>query len=109
MKIYLVNTREDQDALISDLKELGLELGDENYPSKANQNSTDNQESINPSHYTPGGIQPIDYMKAKLTPEEYQGFLKGNVIKYIAREKLKNGKEDIYKAQWYLDRLVNEL
>ena len=51
--------------------------------------ATRKQDNINPSHYTQGGIQSIDYMKAKLTPEEYQGFLKGNIIKYITREKLK--------------------
>ena len=33
--------------------------------------ATRKQDSINPSHYTQGGIQSIDYMKAKLTPEEY--------------------------------------
>lgn len=109
MKIYSVESQEEYDALKSGLKELGLEWVEEDCPNKANQNITDKQDNINPSHYTQGGIQSIEYLKAKLTPEEYQGFLKGNILKYITREKLKNGKEDIYKAQWYLDRLVNEL
>lgn len=65
--------------------------------------STDN---INPSHYKTGGIETIDYIKAKLTEEEYKGYLKGNIIKYISRAEQKNGAEDYKKAQWYTNRLV---
>lgn len=65
----------------------------------------------NPNHYTHGGIETIDYIKAKLTREEYRGFLKGNIIKYISREAYKNGDEDIEKADVYtgwLKDLANE-
>lgn len=62
----------------------------------------------NPSHYTSGGIETIDYLQAKLTSEEFSGFLKGNVIKYLSREKHKGGIDDLRKAQWYLNRLVSE-
>jgi hypothetical protein len=62
-----------------------------------------------PSHYTEGKIECIEYIEDKLTPEEYRGYIKGNVLKYITREKHKNGDEDIRKAKWYLDRLVNRL
>lgn len=65
--------------------------------------STDN---INPDHYKTGGIETIDYIKAKLTEEEYKGYLKGNIIKYISRAEQKNGVEDYKKAQWYTNRLV---
>lgn len=61
-----------------------------------------------PSHYTQGGIETIDYLKAKLTPEQYRGFLLGNTLKYLSRYQLKNGTEDIKKAQWYLNKLVEE-
>jgi hypothetical protein len=61
----------------------------------------------NPPHYTAGGIECIDYLKAKMTPEEYCGFLKGNVIKYMSRANHKgSGEEDIRKAKWYQDKLV---
>ena len=60
-----------------------------------------------PSHYTTGGIECIDYIQEKLTPEEFRGFIKGNVIKYLTREQHKNGDEDICKAQWYLNRLAD--
>lgn len=64
------------------------------------------KDSINPNHYIFGGIETIEYLKAKLTPEEYRGFLKGNVLKYVSREAEKNGLEDLKKAKWYLDKLI---
>lgn len=62
-----------------------------------------------PMHYTEGKIECIEYIEDKLTPEEYRGYIKGNVLKYITREKHKNGDEDLKKAKWYLDRLVSRL
>lgn len=59
-----------------------------------------------PQHYTQGGIETIDYLKAKLTHEQYVGFLIGNVLKYVSRFNLKNGQEDLKKAQWYLNKVV---
>jgi Protein of unknwon function (DUF3310) len=58
-----------------------------------------------PSHYTAGGIETIDAIRAALTPEEFRGFCKGNVLKYVWRERLKGGDESLQKAQWYLNRL----
>ena len=63
-------------------------------------------DNINPNHYVFGGIETIEYLKAKLTPEEYRGFLKGNVLKYVSREAEKNGVEDLKKAKWYLDKMI---
>lgn len=59
-----------------------------------------------PSHYTQGGIECIDAIEAALTPEEFRGFCKGNALKYMWREKHKNGGEDLRKAEWYLSRLI---
>lgn len=56
--------------------------------------------------YNAGGVECIDAIQAALTPEEYRGFLKGNVIKYTWREKHKGGEESLKKAQWYLARLL---
>lgn len=63
-----------------------------------------------PAHYTSGGVECIDAIKASMTPEEFKGFLKGNTLKYLWRYPLK-GKplEDLKKAQWYLDRLIGEV
>lgn len=58
-----------------------------------------------PPHYTSGtGIECIEAIEAQLTVEEFRGFLKGNVAKYVWRERHK-GKDSLKKAQWYLDRL----
>lgn len=61
---------------------------------------------ITPEYYKVGGIETIDYLKAKLTPEELKGFLKGNVIKYLSRSDHKGGVEDLKKAKWYLEKLI---
>jgi len=65
--------------------------------------TTDN---INPSHYKTGAIECIDAIKSALTEEEYRGYLKGNIIKYTWRERMKGAKESLQKAAWYLERLI---
>ena len=61
-----------------------------------------------PNHYTSESIETIDYLQSVLTEEEFRGFCKGNILKYISREKLKNGDEDLAKAGWYLNRLLDK-
>lgn len=64
----------------------------------------------NPEHYTFGGIEAIDYMRAKSTPEEFRGHLRLTVMKYISRTGHKDDAlKDLKKAQWYLSRLINEI
>lgn len=63
-----------------------------------------------PNHYTAGGIEVIDVLKAKMTESEFKGFLRGNVIKYLLRAELKgNEEQDYQKAKWYLERLLKEV
>lgn len=62
---------------------------------------------LQPKHYMQGSHECIDEIKAMLTPEEFRGFLKGNVIKYRYRANLKNGKEDLAKADNYAYYLIN--
>lgn len=60
-----------------------------------------------PDHYTVGGIQPIDVLKAKLTPEQYTGYLLGTAIVYLLRANHKKDFEsDVKKAEWYTKRLA---
>jgi len=59
-----------------------------------------------PPHYIDGGIECIEAIEAQLTPEEYRGYLKGNCVKYIWRERHKGNTESLKKAQWYMDRLI---
>lgn len=64
-------------------------------------------DNINPSHYKSGsGIECIEAIRAALTPEEFAGYCKGNILKYIWRERMKGGVESQRKARWYLDRLI---
>lgn len=48
----------------------------------------------NPSYYKLGGIEPFDYMRSKMTSEEFQGYLKCNIIKYVSRMGHKINKHD---------------
>lgn len=59
------------------------------------------KDNTNPDHYKQGGIECIDYIKSRLTPEQFTGFLLGNVMKYQDRQAKKNGLEDVKKARWY--------
>lgn len=57
-------------------------------------------------HYRNKDIQPWTAMQAWMTPEQFKGFLWGNVIKYIARWQDKGGVEDLRKARHYMDKLI---
>ena len=59
---------------------------------------------IGGDHYTRMRIQPWDAMQVWMTPESFQGFLRGSVIKYLARTK--NGLEDLEKAAHTLQKLI---
>ena len=62
-----------------------------------------------PDHYTSGTIECIDYIKDILSPEEYRGYLRGNIAKYMHRFRNKNGIEDLRKAEVYLGWLIEEM
>lgn len=60
-----------------------------------------------PVHYGAGSpYECIKVLQEWMPPEEFKGFLRGNVIKYLCRSEKKNGTEDLKKAQWYLNKLV---
>ena len=60
-----------------------------------------------PPHYTAGGIECIDAIQAALTPEEFAGYCKGCLIKYVWRERHKGGLQSLEKGQWYLQKLID--
>ena len=66
------------------------------------------EDTVNhPSHYIDGGgVECIEAIESALTSEEYRGYLKGNIQKYVWRERHKGGTESLKKARWYLDRLI---
>jgi hypothetical protein len=68
----------------------------------AKPNATNPDNVNHPSHYTQGGIECIKAIEASMTPEGFQDYCKGNVLKYIWRWREKNGVEDLRKASVYL-------
>jgi len=61
---------------------------------------------IGGDHYRSKTIQPWDVMEAWGTKEEFSGFLRFNVLKYLCRYRDKNGLEDLLKAKQYLEKLI---
>lgn len=79
---------------------------------------SENTSVEHPSHYTSGGIECIDAMKAMFTGYEqakivtkfYWHFLSGQVLKYLWRWPLKEHPiQDLKKARWYLDKLISDI
>ena len=62
------------------------------------------REQIVGTHYSNLAIEPIDFITANNL-----GFCEGNIVKYIARWQAKNGIEDLKKARWYIDFLIESL
>ena len=67
-----------------------------------------------PDHYNHGGIECIEAIEASLSAEAFQGYLKGNAIKYLWRWDHKNADpvlqlQDLRKANWYLLRLIENV
>lgn len=83
----------------SHLKDAEVKM-DENVPDMVNH----------PQHYTQGGIECIDALKAATVGKRgIEAVCVANVIKYLFRYEEKNGIEDVRKAKWYVERLLKEL
>ena len=65
-----------------------------------------NELQVGGDHYKSKKVQPWDAMECWMSPEQFEGFLRGNVIKYIARYKDKDGLKDVQKARHYLEKLI---
>jgi len=63
-----------------------------------------------PAHYGNGSIECIDYMKDNMDSMMFMGYLEGNCKKYLHRYRYKGKQvEDLEKAAWYLNRLIQEV
>ena len=71
--------------------------------------STVNQRQVGGKHYLNKAVQPWDAMESWMSEEEFAGYLRGCVIKYVARCPDKGGIEDLEKAQHYLEKLIYQL
>ncbi len=66
------------------------------------------QDVVNkPPHYNQGSIECIEYLKDNLG-DGFPDYLDGNIKKYLHRWRYKNGLQDLKKAQWYLNKMVEE-
>lgn len=84
----------------SHLKDAELNIEPENKPDMVSH----------PKHYTQGGIECIDALKAATVGKRgIEAVCVANVIKYLWRYEEKNGIEDVAKAKWYIERLLEEL
>ncbi|MBF7023724.1 DUF3310 domain-containing protein [Staphylococcus kloosii] len=68
------------------------------------------EDNVNhPAHYTQGKVEVIEFIEQ--VTKDYNANVAyhiGNAIKYIARSPHKNGKEDIAKAKWYIERAFEQ-
>ena len=58
-----------------------------------------------PPHYNASKIETIDMIESA-TEHGFEYYLQGNIIKYMVRYRHKNGIQDLKKAQWYLNKLI---
>ena len=70
------------------------------------QSKKEGDDVSSPFHYNSGNIECIDAIKAVSSREEFEGYLRANVLKYIWRFRYKDNIKDLQKAKWYLDRLI---
>lgn len=59
------------------------------------------KEQVGGTHYSNLSIEPIQFIETN-----EMGYHEGNVIKYVSRWRNKNGLEDLKKARWYINRLI---
>lgn len=94
------------------IREPGQEITLEEYFRRLQQTPmADDKDMVNsPSHYTQGSIECIDAIAQVVKDlDGMEAMCTGNAIKYLWRWKHKNGVEDLKKAKWYLQRMIDSL
>lgn len=76
---------------------------------KLREDKTYGDDVDSPFHYNNGNIECIDAIKAASTKEEFEGYVRANVLKYVWRFRYKDNIKDLRKARWYLDKLIDSL
>ncbi len=92
-----------------DTTSFGIPMRHEEYMRQTAQQSDQIDLVNSPPHYTHGDIECIDAIRAALGPEGFAAFCRGNVIKYNFRCDHKGGVQDVEKARWYLDKLIDTM
>lgn len=89
------------DATEKEWSEVGLRILDD---------VTSTDEVNKPEHYNTGSVECIEAIQATLSGEEFKGYCRGNAVKYLWRCMYKGkSKQDLEKARWYLERLLDTL
>lgn len=97
------------EALIDDLYERLMSL-EKPKPDPAADVNKENDMVDNPEHYTFGGIETVDYLRAKLTKEEFIGWCRGNALKYLSRAGHKDEEIQEYrKAAKYIEWIIDAM
>ena len=83
----------------------------EYYVNIADEEVSESDKEVNsPAHYNTGTVECIEAISSTLSGEEFQGYLRGNALKYLWRCMYKGKtKQDLEKCKWYLDRLISTL
>lgn len=100
-------------ALNGSVKHETTELGPDSVPAPVDADHRQHlhldDNTVTPDYYKSDGVETIDYLHAFLTEDEFNGFCKGNIIKYVSRANRKNGIEDIRKARDYIGYLITSM
>lgn len=68
------------------------------------------KDKINPSHYQRDGMECIDAIKAAVQNlSGAEAYCTGSAIKYLWRWKEKGGKDDLNKAKWFIQNMVDDI
>ena len=65
-----------------------------------------------PDHYNRNTVETIDLIRDSMEPQEFRGYLKGNIFQYVSRCRDKdkeNPVKDLLKAEWYLNKLIEDM
>ena len=76
---------------------------------KLNKDKTYGDDVDSPFHYNNGNIECINAIEAASTKEEFEGYLRANVLKYVWRFRYKDNIKDLRKAKWYLEKLISSV
>lgn len=93
------------------LEKIGEKREEENTEEeiKEERTNTDKEMINHPRHYTIGKVECIDAIEsATCDLTGIEAVCTANIIKYVWRWKLKNGIEDLEKASWYLNKLIEK-
>ena len=76
---------------------------------KLREDKTYGDDVDSPFHYNNGSVECIDAIEAASTKEEFEGYLRANVLKYVWRFRYKDNIKDLRKAKWYLEKLISSV